>query len=254
MTLQELSPCKQTSIKNCSHSIFFFNSYALTFCTRSQITWRYFSQFSIIFIAQFCSCYTESHLSFICPSSWTTNQAKLWGYLWPCDLLALTPFSHITQKTLSFLYSTEVKQITKTTVIFKTEVIFVCCVGCNPISPRTSVQRLAHTRNVTTCSSRVQGGLGNSGSASAQGGIGKFWILVVERLPLDSILQNLFYSSTLFSKSNVPWIILEKKKKEIECGTSGIWTRGPRNRNPSPILPLHSGFRECMLSFRWRQT
>ena len=24
MTLQELSPCKQTSIKNCSHSIFFF--------------------------------------------------------------------------------------------------------------------------------------------------------------------------------------------------------------------------------------
>ena len=42
MTLQELSPCKQTSIKNCFRSIFFFKSYALTFCTRSQITWRYF--------------------------------------------------------------------------------------------------------------------------------------------------------------------------------------------------------------------
>ena len=43
MTLQELSPCKQASIKNCFRSIFFFfKSYALTFCTRSQITWRYF--------------------------------------------------------------------------------------------------------------------------------------------------------------------------------------------------------------------
>ena len=71
---------------------FFFNSYALTFCTRSQITWRYFSQFSIIFIAQFCSCYTESHLSFICPSSWTTNQAKLWGYLWPIGLDTLLAY------------------------------------------------------------------------------------------------------------------------------------------------------------------
>ena len=34
-----------------------------------------------------------------------------------CDLLALRPFSHMTQKTLSFLHSTEIKQRTKTTLI-----------------------------------------------------------------------------------------------------------------------------------------
>ena len=73
-----------------------------------------------------------------------------------CDLLALRPISHITKKTLSYLHSTKIEQMTKTMVIFKRGAIFLCCIRCDPIPPQASVQRLAHTRNVTTCcSSRV---------------------------------------------------------------------------------------------------
>ena len=43
------------------------------------------------------------------------------------------------------------EQMTKTMVIFKRGAIFLCCIRCDPIPPQTSVQRLAHTRNVTTC-------------------------------------------------------------------------------------------------------
>ena len=68
-----------------------------------------------------------------------------------CDLLALRPISHITQKTLSYLHSTKIEQMTKTMVIFKTGAIFLCCIRSDPIPRQTSVQRRAHTRNVTTC-------------------------------------------------------------------------------------------------------
>ena len=68
-----------------------------------------------------------------------------------CALLALRPISHITKKTLSYLHSTKIEQMTKTMVIFKRGAIFLCCIRCDPIPPQTSVQRLAHTRNVTTC-------------------------------------------------------------------------------------------------------
>ena len=83
--------------KNCDHIsfftvFFFFNSYALTFCTWSQITWKDFFQVSLILIEQFCSCCTEPHLSLTCPSSWTTNQAKLWTYLWPIGLETLLEY------------------------------------------------------------------------------------------------------------------------------------------------------------------
>ena len=67
------------------------------------------------------------------------------------DLLALRPISQFTQKTLSYLHSTKIEQMTKTMVIFKTGAIFLCCIRCDPIPRQTSVQRLAHTRNVTTC-------------------------------------------------------------------------------------------------------
>ena len=83
--------------------------------------------------------------------SWTTNRAKLWMI---CALLALRPISHITKKTLSYLHFTKIEQMTKTMVIFKRGVIFPCCIRCDPIPPQTSVQRLAHTRNVTTCCSK----------------------------------------------------------------------------------------------------
>ena len=43
------------------------------------------------------------------------------------------------------------EQMTKTMVIFKRGAIFLCYIRCDPIPPQTSVQRLAHTRNVTTC-------------------------------------------------------------------------------------------------------
>ena len=76
-----------------------------------------------------------------------------------CDLLALRPISHITQKTLSYLHSTKIEQITKTMVISKRGAIFLCCVRCDPIPPKTSVQRLAHTRNVTTCCSTEEDSL-----------------------------------------------------------------------------------------------
>ena len=70
-----------------------------------------------------------------------------------CALLALRPISHITKKTSSYLHSTEIEQMTKTMVIFKRGAIFLCCIRCDPIPPQTSVQRLEHTRNVTTCCS-----------------------------------------------------------------------------------------------------
>ena len=70
-----------------------------------------------------------------------------------CDLLALRPISHITKKTLSYLHSTKIEQMTKTMVIFKRGAIFLCCIRYDPIPPQTSVQRLAHSRNVTTCCS-----------------------------------------------------------------------------------------------------
>ena len=110
-----------------------------------------FSQLSSILIEEFRSCQTEPHLRLTCPrasqntkqyNSWTTNHEKLWMI---CDLLALRPISHITQKTLSFLLSTKIKQITKTMVIFKTGTIFLYCIRCDPIPPQTSVQQLAHT-------------------------------------------------------------------------------------------------------------
>ena len=72
------------------------------------------------------------------------------------NALVLTPISHITQKPLPFLHSTKIEQITKTMVIFKTGAIFLCCISCDPIPPQTSVQRLAHTRNVTTCCCVIQ--------------------------------------------------------------------------------------------------
>ena len=111
---------------------FFFKSYALTFCTRSQITWRYFfpvfHYFNSAVLRRLHRIPSKLHMSKL------MNHKPSEGI---CDLLALRPSSHITQKTLYFLYSTEIKQITKTTVIFKTDLIFVCCVRCNPIPPRT---------------------------------------------------------------------------------------------------------------------
>ena len=41
-----------------------------------------------------------------------------------CDLLALRPISHITQKTLSFPHCTKIEQITKTMVILKQAPLF----------------------------------------------------------------------------------------------------------------------------------
>ena len=79
--------------------------------------------------------------------SWTTNRTKLWMI---CDLLALRPISNITKKALSYLHSTKIEQMTKAMVIFKRGAIFLCYILCDPIPPQTSVQRLAHTRNVTT--------------------------------------------------------------------------------------------------------
>ena len=84
-----------------------------------------FSLLSSILIEEFCSCYTESHLSLTCPRtsqntkqyhSRTTNREKL-GMI--CDLLVPRPISHITKKTLSLLHSTKIEQITKTMVIFQ---------------------------------------------------------------------------------------------------------------------------------------
>ena len=73
-----------------------------------------------------------------------------------CDLLALRPISHITKKTLSDLHSTKIEQMNKTMVIFRRGAIFLCRIRCDPIPPQTSVQRFAHTRNVTTCCLRSQ--------------------------------------------------------------------------------------------------
>ena len=68
-----------------------------------------------------------------------------------CDLLAVRPFPQIAQKTLSFPHFTEREKITKMMIIFKTPAILVCFLRHDPVKPQTSVQRLAHTRNVTTC-------------------------------------------------------------------------------------------------------
>ena len=71
---------------------YFFNYYLLTFCSRSQITWGDFFAFSIILIEQFCNCYTEPHLSFTCPPSWTTSRAKFLTYLRPIGLETLPAY------------------------------------------------------------------------------------------------------------------------------------------------------------------
>ena len=116
-----------------------------------------FSHSTSILIEEFCSCHTEPHLRLTCPRASqntkqynlsTTNHAEWWMI---CDFLALRPILPITQKTLSFLHSTKVEQITKTMVIFKTGSLFLCCIPCDPIPSQTSVHRLANTRNVTTC-------------------------------------------------------------------------------------------------------
>ena len=82
----------------------------------------FFSHLSSVLIEEFCSCYTEPHRSLTCQRasqntkhyhSWTTNRAKLWMI---CALLALRPISHITKKTLSYLHSTKIEQMTKTMV------------------------------------------------------------------------------------------------------------------------------------------
>ena len=146
---------KQTSV------IFFFTTFysnlkSKRFALVHSLHEEIFSQLSSILIKNFCAYYTEPHPSFTCPRpnqntkqyhSWTTNRAKLWMI---CDLLAMRPISHIVQKTLSFLHSTKIEQITKTMVMFKTGAIFLCCIRYYPIPPQTSVQRLTHTRNVTT--------------------------------------------------------------------------------------------------------
>ena len=140
-------------------SVFFqISSVKVLYSSHEEI----FSHLSSILIEQFCTCYTELHLRLTCPhtsqnrkqyNSSTTNHAKLWMI---CDLLALRPILHITQKTLSFLHSTKVEQITKTMVIFKTRSIFLCCIPCDPIPSQTSVHRHAHTHNVTTCHCSIQ--------------------------------------------------------------------------------------------------
>ena len=71
------------------------------------------------------------------------------NYAHLCDLLAVRPFSQIAQKILSFLHSTEREKIKKMMIIFKTPAILVCFLCHDPVKPQTSVQRLAHTRNVT---------------------------------------------------------------------------------------------------------
>ena len=120
--------------KNCSYdyinrlafriffTAFYSNRKRRTFCTRSQLTWRDFFPVIQCLIEEFCSCYTEPHRRVRAQAktrnnnhSWTTNRAKLWMI---CDLLALRPISHITKKTLSYLHSTKIEQMTKTMVIF----------------------------------------------------------------------------------------------------------------------------------------
>ena len=157
--------CNYDYINRLAFRIFFTAFYSnlkcRTFCTRSQLTWRGFFPVIQCLIEEFCNCYAEPHLSLTCQRasqntkqyhSWTTNRAKLWMI---CDLLALRPISHITQKTLSFLHSTKIEHMTKTMVILKRGAIFLCCIRCDPIPQQTSVQRLAHTRNVTTWCSKL---------------------------------------------------------------------------------------------------
>ena len=139
------------------HSVLFKSKASDVLYSLPTYVERFFSQLSSVLIEEFCSCYTEPHRSLTCQRasqntkhnhSWTTNRAKLWMI---CALLALRPISHITKKTLSYLHSTKIEQMTKTMVIFKRGAIFLCCIRCDPIPPQTSVQRLAHIRNVTTC-------------------------------------------------------------------------------------------------------
>ena len=117
-----------------------------------------FFQFSGISTEQFCSYYREPRLSLTCP--WANQNKKQYKLILPltarncarlCDLLAVRPFPQIAQKTLSFLHSTEREKVTKMMIIFKTPAILVCFMRHDPIKPQTFVQRLAHTRKVTTC-------------------------------------------------------------------------------------------------------
>ena len=47
------------------------------------------------------------------------------------DLRLIRLISHITKKTLSYLHSTKIEQMTKTMVIFKRGAIFLFCIRCD---------------------------------------------------------------------------------------------------------------------------
>ena len=111
---------KQTSIWNFFPSFLFKSKASDVLYSLPTYVERFFSQLSSVLIEEFCSCYTEPHRSLTCQRasqntkhnhSWTTNRAKLWMI---CALLALRPISHITKKTLSYLHSTKIEQMTKT--------------------------------------------------------------------------------------------------------------------------------------------
>ena len=77
-------------------------------------------------------------------------QAKR-NFLRICDLFALRPFPHIAQKTLYFLHSKDIRQITKTTVIFETRAIIVCCMRSAIQFHHKLPSSGSHTRNIITC-------------------------------------------------------------------------------------------------------
>ena len=119
--------CNFDYLNRLTFRIFFkaFKSQALKFCTRSQLTWRdFFSQLSSILIVAFCTCYTEPHLILTCPRS--SQNTKHYRY----DRRLISPETNLAHYTENFVFS----------VLYK-----------GPILPQTSVQRLAHSRNVTTC-------------------------------------------------------------------------------------------------------
>ena len=138
----------------------FFQAHKLQVCTRSLLTWRdffpvfrYFNRAVLQLLQRTPSILDVSvgkpkqeTISLILPLT-ARNCARL------CDLLAVRPFPQIAQKTLSFLHSSEREKITKMMIIFKTPAILVCFLRHDPIKPQASVQRLAHTHNVTTCCS-----------------------------------------------------------------------------------------------------
>ena len=68
------------------------------------------------------------------------------------DLRLISNEANLAYCTENFVFSAlyKIEQITKTMVMFKTGAIFLCCIRYYPIPPQTSVQRLTHTRNVTT--------------------------------------------------------------------------------------------------------